>query len=127
LCGAGAAEALAEFRAAVTDDVWSDGGLGTVTSHVAVLREGSRIAAMCGYRPWSETVGDPCILVHPESSGRGFGTAVASAAVAAALSDGKTVLYQTLDANAGSLAIARKLGFRRFASYLAVRLREGAD
>jgi len=38
------------------------------------------------------------------------------------LAEGRVVQYRTLQANLPSVAIARKLGFRRFAHTLAVRL-----
>jgi len=46
---------------------------------------------------------------------------VAAAATVAALDVGSVAHYQTLDANAPSVAIARALGFGRDATTLAVR------
>jgi GNAT superfamily N-acetyltransferase len=64
----------------------------------------STLVAVCGYRPWNELAGDPCILTHPDFSGRGYGTAVTSAVVHQALQMGKLLLYQTLEANRGAVA-----------------------
>src|SRR5918993_3135915 len=61
------------------------------------------------------------VLTHPGHRGRGHGRAVAAAATRAALDAGSVAHYQTLDANAPSVAIARALGFGRDATTLAVR------
>jgi predicted GNAT family acetyltransferase len=62
-------------------------------------------------------------LVHPEFCGRGYGTAVVSAVVASAMADGKLLLYQTVESNRASVVIAERLGYRKYASYLAIRLK----
>jgi predicted GNAT family acetyltransferase len=116
------ASMLAEFREAVGAEAWLDGGLEKVQGHVAVRRDGSRVVAVSGYRPWTDEVGDPCVLVHPQFQRRGYGSAVVSAIVESALAAGKTVLYQTLEANLGATTIAEKLGYEQFARYLAIRL-----
>jgi GNAT superfamily N-acetyltransferase len=118
----GIAEAVEGFRAGIAEGDWNDGGLDGVGPPLALLRESGRIVAMSGYRAWNETTGDACVLVAPEFRGRGLGAAVTSAVVQAALGQGRLVLYQTLESNQGALAIARRLGFRRFATYLAIRL-----
>jgi predicted GNAT family acetyltransferase len=85
--------------------------------------DGERVTAMAGYRPWSDRAGDPCVLTHPKFRGRGCGTAVVSAVVAAALEEGKLLLYQTLEANRGAVKIAVRLGYRQYARHVAVRLK----
>lgn len=115
-------DAVRQFRAGMSEGDWSDGGLDEVSAPVAVRREDGRIVAMSGYRAWNETAGDVCVLVDPVSRGRGLGAAVTSAVVQAVLSQDRLALYQTLESSQGALAIARRLGFRRFASYLAIRL-----
>lgn len=116
-----ASAALAEFRQVVDADVWSDGGLEKAKGF-ALQREGGQVVAMCGYRAWNDEAGDPCVLVHPQFRGRGYGSAVVSAVVARALSAGKTLLYQTLEANVGAVGIATKLGYRQYGRHVAVRL-----
>jgi predicted GNAT family acetyltransferase len=88
--------------------------------------QGSLLLAVAGYRPWSDVAGDPCILTHPDFYGRGFGTAVTSAVVHRALAQGKLLLYQTLEANAGAVRIAHRLGYEQYARHVAVRLRNSA-
>ena len=77
-------------------------------------------AARC--RPgWGETahVG---VVTHPDHRGRGYGRAVVSATTAQALADGFIVLYQTALVNRPSVALATGLGYREYATHLAVRL-----
>jgi GNAT superfamily N-acetyltransferase len=94
-----------------------------VTHHMAAHFDGKRITAMAGYRPWNDYAGDPCVLTHPEFRRRGQATAVVSAVVAAALDEGKLLLYQTLEANRGAVQIALNLGFEQYARHVAVRLK----
>lgn len=66
------------------------------------------------------------MLTHPEFRGRGCGAAVVRAVVADALSVGKLLLYQTLEANHAAVRLAFSLGYERFASHVAVRLKSEA-
>jgi GNAT superfamily N-acetyltransferase len=86
----------------------------------------STLVAVCGYRPWNELAGDPCILTHPDCYGKGYGTAVTSAVVDQALRMGKLLLYQTLEANHGAVRIALRLGYQQYARHVAVRLTKDA-
>ena len=70
--------------------------------------------------PYAMQVG---ILSHPSFRGQGYGKAAVSAAVTAIFAQGKVVCYQTLSANATSVALATALGHRDYARHLAVRLR----
>ncbi len=113
---------LAEFRDAVGVAIWDEDGIDAACAHVFVRREGAQLVAVCGYRSWAEDAGDPCVFVHPQFRGRGYGTSVGSASIERALAAGKTLLYQTLESNVGATAIAAKLGYQRFAQHVAVRL-----
>lgn len=117
-----ASATLAEFRQVVDSETWADGGLEQARDF-AVRREGGQVVAMCGYRAWSDEAGDPCVLVHPQFRGKGYGSAVVSAVVACALAAGKTLLYQTLESNLGAVGIAARLGYQQYARHLAVRLK----
>jgi predicted GNAT family acetyltransferase len=98
-------------------------GLDEVKHHMAARFAGKNIVAMAGYRPWSDQAGDPCVLTHPEFRGQGYGTAVVSPVVEAALENGKLLLYQTLEANRGAVQIALKLGYEQYARHVAIRLK----
>ena len=115
--------AVARFRIECGVDGWESGGLDEVKQHMAAYFDGERIAAMAGYRPWNELAGDSCVLTHPEFRRRRHATAVVSAVVAAALGEGKLLLYQTLEENRGAVQVAVNLGYDQYARQAAVRLK----
>jgi GNAT superfamily N-acetyltransferase len=119
--------AFSEFRAECDPAEWELAGLDEkVEGPIAACFAGSRITAAAGYRSWSPTAGDPCVLTHPEFRGRGLGSAVVSAVVERALAQGKVLLYQTLESNLGAVGVARKVGYEQYATHLAVRLKRDA-
>ena len=77
---------------------------------------------MAGLRDKGNGVGDLCVRTDPVHRSKGRGTAVVRAATAATLAEGTLVLYQTLEANVGSVALALSVGFERYANHVAVRL-----
>jgi GNAT superfamily N-acetyltransferase len=115
--------AIAEFRSECTPDDWQ---LDKVEGPIAARFVDSKIVAGAGYRSWSASAGDPCVTTHPDFRGRGFGSATVSAVVERALGEGKTLLYQTLEANLGAVGVARKVGYEQYATHLAVRLKRDA-
>jgi len=62
------------------------------------------------------------IVTHPSYRRRGYGRAVASAMTRYGLDRGWLLHYQTLQANAASVTIARSLGYQQHAQTLAIRL-----
>jgi len=118
-------DALQELRAQCGPEAVDTSGIQRSTEHVGYF-QGSSLLAVAGYRSWTESAGDPCILTHPDFYGRGYGAAVTSAVVQRALNSGKLLLYQTLEANVGAVGIARKLGYEQYARHIAVRLRNDA-
>jgi GNAT superfamily N-acetyltransferase len=119
--------AFSAFRSEFDPEEWEMAGLDEkVVSPIAACFVGSRIVAGAGYRSWSPTAGDPCVLTHRDFRGRGFGSAVVSAVVERALAEGKTLLYQTLESNLGAVGVARKVGYEQYATHLAVRLKRDA-
>jgi predicted GNAT family acetyltransferase len=80
--------------------------------------------ALAGFRQQSDTVGDPGIITHPESRGRGYATAAASRVVENAIELGRLVLYVTLESNIAAVSVATRLGFEQYATHVAVRLRD---
>ena len=118
--------AIDRFRLECGADDLASSALDKVRDHLAAFFQGTKIVALAGYRPWSDVAGDPCVLTYLDVRGRGYGTAVVSAVVAQALQDGKLLLYQTLEANQGAVHIALKLGYERYARYVAVRLKRDA-
>jgi GNAT superfamily N-acetyltransferase len=63
------------------------------------------------------------IAAHPRYHRQGYGRAVVSAMTAYALAEGAIPHYQALASNTASLALARSLGYVRYATVLAVRLK----
>jgi GNAT superfamily N-acetyltransferase len=119
-------DAVEVFRGECTSEEWEASGLAAADLWQQACFEGDSIVAMAGFRAWNDHAGGPCVLTHPEVRGRGCGTAVARAVVAEALSHGKLLLYQTLDANRAAVRLALSLGYERYASHVAVRLRSEA-
>jgi GNAT superfamily N-acetyltransferase len=103
-------------------EAWDDSGLDATTQFLVAHFENERIIAMAGLRIRADFAGDPCVLVHPDFRARGLGTLVVSAVIRLALLEDKMLLYQTLESNLGAVGLARKLGFRLYASHMAVRL-----
>jgi GNAT superfamily N-acetyltransferase len=114
--------ALEAFRQGCDPEDWEAGGFGEAGPQMAAYWQGGAMTALCSYRPWTAEAGDPCILTHPAHRGRGHATAATSAIVARALGEGQVLLYQTLEANAAALGVARRLGYEPYARHLAARL-----
>jgi GNAT superfamily N-acetyltransferase len=81
-----------------------------------------RLVAAGTLTPWRDRFWHVGIVTHPGYRGRGYGRAVVSAMTRYALGRGWLLHYQTLLANAPSVAIARSLGYRQHAQTLAIRL-----
>ena len=120
----GDAALVEAFRRECGEDAWEYAGFNDATSHLAAIREGDRVLSLAGYnRVWRDEAGGPCILTHRAHRGRGWATATTSAVVERALQEGKTLLYQTLEANTASIRLARRLGYEQYARHVAVRLK----
>ena len=104
----------------------SDFGIDKAPLYQTGFFNNGKLAAVSGYRPWNDHVGDPCVLTHPEWRGRGYGAAVMSETVGLALTDGKLLLCQTLESNIPAVKIAQRLGYARYAQHVAVRLKASA-
>jgi GNAT superfamily N-acetyltransferase len=112
---------LAALRAACTTEEWEHSGLSSASEpRFGYFHDG--LVAAAGTDQWTAEAVGPGVLAHPDRRGRGHATAVVSAVVEHALAAGKLVLYQTLLASAGSVAVAARLGYRQYATHLAVRL-----
>jgi GNAT superfamily N-acetyltransferase len=123
----GDAAALRRLADACEADEWEHAGIALDETHVFGWMIDDHLVAAARCRPaWEETahIG---VVTHPAHRGCGYGGAVVSAATARGLDVGFVVLYQTLLANGPSVALATRLGYRPYATSLAVRLSpEGA-
>jgi GNAT superfamily N-acetyltransferase len=120
------ADAVERFRTECGTADWGQSGLDEAQAWRHAYFEGTNVTAMAGYRAKRDDAGDPCILTHPTFRGGGRGAAVASAVVADALSNGKLMLYQTLESNEAAVRLALTLGYERYANHVAVRLKREA-
>lgn len=116
------AEAVAVFREACGAEGWSDAAFDKAVMFRAGYFDGGRLVAMAGFRPWSASAGDPCVLTLPDYRGRGCAKAVVSRVLASALAQDQTPLYQTLEANVTAVGVALAVGYTRYANHIAVRL-----
>jgi GNAT superfamily N-acetyltransferase len=114
--------ALRTLEAACGPTAWAHSGIDPARPPVYGCYAGQTLAAAGMLEPWGERLLHVGIVTHPAHRGRGYATAVVSAMTADGLAGGRVVQYRTLQANLASVAVARKLGFQRFAQTLAVRL-----
>jgi GNAT superfamily N-acetyltransferase len=115
--------AVDRFRRQCMPEDWQNSGFEKTSSYRAAYFLGDSIVALAGYRPWTKDAGDPCVVTSADARGQGYGTAVVNSVVGKALEDNKLLLYQTLESNIGAVRIAAKLGYKRYARHLAVRLK----
>jgi RimJ/RimL family protein N-acetyltransferase len=101
---------------------WEHSGIDPGRPPVFGCFAGEVLAAAGMLERWGDRLLHLGIVTHPRYRGRGYGKAVVSAMTAHGLARGGVMQYRTLHANLPSLAIARALGFQRFALTLAVRL-----
>jgi GNAT superfamily N-acetyltransferase len=81
--------------------------------------------ALCGvasYEIWEPRLAHITVATHPDYRRRGYGRAVVSALAKHALGRGFILQYRALASNENSLALARSLGFLRYASTINARL-----
>jgi len=116
-------EALAALELACDPEEWEHAAIADGRSPLFGCFAGDELVAAGTLIAWGEHLRNLGIVTHPAYRGRGYGRAVVSALTAHALAQGHVAQYQTLLSNAGSLAIARALGFHQYATTLAVRLR----
>jgi predicted GNAT family acetyltransferase len=92
------------------------------TPRFGVFLDG-RLVAAANLALWRPAVVSPGLLTHPEYRRRGFATAALGAVSEYGLSLGYLMLYQTLMENTGAVRAAEAVGYRRFATHQAVRLK----
>ncbi|MBF6600821.1 MAG: GNAT family N-acetyltransferase [Dehalococcoidia bacterium] len=115
--------ALEALAAAVGPLDWEHGAIELDRAPIfGVFEEGALVAA-ASYEAWGDGVRAVGFVTDPRWRRRGRGAAAATAATAQGLADGAVMLWQTLETNAASLAVARRLGFQPYARTIAVRLR----
>jgi GNAT superfamily N-acetyltransferase len=121
------APAFDALRRAASTEEWEHAGLDEHAGPIFVeLADGDVIAA-AGYQRIAGELAHIGVLTHPDHRAAGRGRKVVAAAAERAISLGLMAQYQTLLANTSAIAIARSLGFERFATTIAAHLPVGAD
>jgi hypothetical protein len=114
---------LEVLRQACPENEWLEAGFGDPDGICYGLREGSNLVAagnMTSYRGMPADVG---VITHPAFRHRGHARRLVSYMTTDQLPAAGVVRYRALQANRGSLAIARSLGFIGRGESLAIRLR----
>lgn len=113
-------EAVAALRDACEPVLWDHGGPKSGATAVGVFRDDA-LAALASYTLWGDRIAHIAIVTHPAHRGRGLGRAAVAAVSRIVLARGLVAQYRTLCANTPSMAIARSLGFQRWATTLSIR------
>lgn len=119
------APALQRLAMACEETEWAHSGIGGEGQIVFGCFVGGELAAAGMGEPRGDALWHIGIVTHPAFRGQGYGRAVVSAVAQHGLARGLVPWYQTLQANAASVAIARSLGFTQYATTIAVRLAIG--
>jgi RimJ/RimL family protein N-acetyltransferase len=85
--------------------------------------EGDVLVAAASYEAWGDRLRAVGFITHPSRRHRGYGLAVGSAATAHGIAGGYVMIWQTLESNAPSMAVAKRLGYQPYARTIAIRLR----
>jgi GNAT superfamily N-acetyltransferase len=115
--------ALADLKEACGALEWEHGGSQLGEQPVVGAFDRQCLVAAAGYKVWGSVIAHISVITHPQYRGQGYGKAVVSRLTAEALNRGLAPQYQTLEANIPSMAIGQALGFERYATTVAVRLK----
>lgn len=117
---AGIAE-LGAFLATVDPADRDESGIEEITSPAFTIWSDSQAAAVAGYSDWPRRTAHLSVLTAPWARGRGLAKVAASAAVAAALADGRLPQWRARPEASRRVALA--LGFRELGAQVSFRLR----
>ena len=109
------------LRAACSVDEWEHGGSEFRPSVMAGAFRGQELAALASYQLWDEQIAHIAVVTHPSFRGQGHATTAVSTLTEMIFERALVPQYRTLEANAPSLAVARRLGFVQYTTSLAVR------
>ena len=123
--GAADAAQVEELRSSCELLEWEHGG-STLEHPCSGVFIGGCLVALAGYEVWGGTIAHISIITHPGFRGHGYGRSAVAHSAARAAADGLLPQYRTLQRNAPSMRVAEQLGFRPFASSVALRLDEEA-
>ncbi|GAA0255604.1 GNAT family N-acetyltransferase [Haladaptatus pallidirubidus] len=89
--------AYEEFRAAILEEEWEQGGLKFSAGNTVGLFVSEELVAIAGYEIWDDVIAHIAVVTHPNHRSEGYGQAVVSRATEHALSAGFLPQYRTLD------------------------------
>ena len=125
------AAALRRLADACGQEAWDDAGIAPGQPNTFGCFAGAgeeELAAVARFRVTEQEAAAAWIgvVTHPEHRGKGYGRTAVSVATEQGLRRSLLLLYQTLLANAPSVALASRLGYRQYATHFAVRFWGGA-
>ena len=112
-----------EALAAVRPADWEHSSIDFDRPPIFGAFEADALVAVASYEAWGDRIRSVGFITHPSRRGRGYGLAVATAATAHGIAAGYVMLWQTLESNAPSMSVARRLGYQPYARTIAIRLR----
>lgn len=115
--------AVTALEAACPEEEWEHGGVNSPTRSASGVFCDNHLVALASYEIWGDSIAHISIITHPKYRSRGFGSSAVAHIAARALADGLLPQYRTLESNVPSMRIAKALGFTKYASSLAVRLK----
>ena len=109
------------LQTACSAEEWEHGGSEFQPGAMVGAFRGQELAALASYRLWGEQIAHISIVTHPAFRRQGYATTAVSTLTEIVLARTLVPQYRTLEANAASLAVARRLGFVQYATSLAIR------
>jgi predicted GNAT family acetyltransferase len=117
----GCLKAVDTLREACAVEEWEHGGSEFRPTAMAGVFKGHELAALASYQIWGEQIAHIAVVTHPAFRGQGYATTAVSGLTKTVLERTLIPQYRTLEGNAPSLAVARRLGFVQYATSLAFR------
>jgi GNAT superfamily N-acetyltransferase len=117
------ASLIESLRSACDATEWEHGGSSVGSKGLSGILIDGRLVALAGYEIWGGVIAHISVIAHPEFRGRNLGRRVVARAAAHALDAGLIPQYRTLETNLPSMRIAHALGFQKYATSVAIRLK----
>lgn len=102
-------------------DEWDEAGLDDALGAAFGIVDDDGPVAVAALGTFRDAPADVRVLVRPDSRGHGHGYAVAAAATRHAVAEHQIARWRCREANLGSLALARRLGFHWWCSQIAAK------
>jgi len=116
------AAALRDFASSCAEIEWEHSGIEFDHSPIFGYFSNDEIHSVASYEIWGSRIAHIGVVTHPAHRGKGYGKAVVSVTADYALENGLIAQYRTLESNLPSVAVGQALGFKKYASTIAVVL-----